>query len=207
MRMMASIQLLTCLVLLQSAPRAKTAQAFHWEWRGAQELFAAQSLRNDRISESAKHAIGKAIEEQLRPNVTDLEIHSEGELWRAALDTRVKMIDLNHDGILEVVAQAVADCSATGNCSFWIFQKAGRGYKLLLKGFGQTFTIQKGSTNGFQDIVVAMHGSATDSGLTLYQYKKGIYDDVACYDADWAPLENGVVHELKEPRITPCGSK
>ena len=208
MRMMPSIQLVTCLVLLQSAPRAKTAQAFHWEWRDAQELFAAQSLRNARISESAKHAIGKAIEEQLRPNMTDLEIHSEGELWRAALDTRVKMTDLNGDAVPEVIAHAMADCSPTGNCSVWVFQKTPAGYKLLLSGFGQTFTIQRTSRAGFKDIVIAMHDSAFDSMITVYRYQHGAYGDIACYDAEFSVMgRGGNMQDLKEPRITPCGSK
>jgi len=204
MAMNTSLPWVLCLLLFQTVSPLKVSRDFHWEWRNSQELVAvAQSLRNAKMSEPDRAAIAKAIEAQIRPDMPDLEIESEKQLAEAALDTRIKMIDLNHDGTPEVVAQGMAGCSPTGNCSFWVFEKTSRGYKLLLNGFGQTFTVQKASTNGFRDIVVAMQGSATDSGLTVYRYEDGKYHDVACYDANWAPVENGVVHELKEPRVTP----
>lgn len=197
------VQLIICLALVQSTSPPKARREFHWDWRDWQELIAAQSLRNAKMSEPDRAAIAKAIEAQISPDKSDLEIESEKQLAEAVLDTRIKMIDLNHDGTPEVVAQGMAGCSPTGNCSFWVFQKTTRGYKLLLNGFGQTFTVQKASTNGFRDIVVAMQGSASDSGLTLFCYKGSMYHQAACYDANWAPLENGVVHQLKEPRVTP----
>jgi hypothetical protein len=71
----------------------------------------------------------------------------------------------------------------------------------------QSFTIERTRTNGFRDIVLAMHGSATESQLTLYKYANGAYHDVACYDANWTVLEGDTIRELKEPRITPCGTR
>jgi hypothetical protein len=52
-----------------------------------------------------------------------------------------------------------------------------------------------------------MHGSATQSGITLLQYHEGTYHQAGCYDANWSVLEGGIVHDLKEPRLTPCGKK
>ena len=51
-----------------------------------------------------------------------------------AAETRVKLADLNGDGVPEAICQATDDesCSPTGNCSFWIFQKGATGYKLIL---------------------------------------------------------------------------
>ena len=99
-------------------------------------------------------------------------------------------------------------CSPTGNCPFWLFRKTKHSYKLLLYAEGiQSFTIERTRTNGFRDIVLAMHGSATESQLTLYKYANGAYHDVACYDANWTVLEGDTIRELKEPRITPCGTR
>lgn len=179
-------------------------QEFHWNWKDSQELNAEQSLRKAKLSQYQKKAIAKAIANQLRPLMFDLEIKSEDQLQKAAVNTRIKMIDLNNDGIPELVAQGMAGCSPTGNCMFWIFQKSPRGYQLLLKGEAQTFTIQPTTTGGFRDVVLSMHGSATESGLTEYQYIDGVYRDVGCYDASWTVLEGDEVRELKEPRITPC---
>lgn len=206
MLMNFSLCLPTCLLLLQATTGPAPLRSFHWDWHNSQELSWMQSLRNAKMSNSDKAAIAKAIEEQIRPDMFDLGIKSEDQLVKAALDTRIKIVDLNQDGVPEVVAQAMADCSGDGNCSFWVFKKTSHGYTLLLNGFGQTFTIQKGSANGFRDIVVAAHGSATDSGLTLYRYEDGGYKDVACYEANWAPLGKDGQHQyLKEPRITPAG--
>jgi hypothetical protein len=130
-------------------------------------------LRNAQLTHERRKEIASAISDQIRPLMADLEIESETALQKAALDTRVKMIDLNGDGVPEVVAQGMVNCSPTGNCPFWVFQKTVRGYKLLVESYGQTFTVQKTSTNGFRDIVVSMHSSAKESGLTNYRYKDG----------------------------------
>lgn len=194
--------------LLMQATTVKPPASFHWDWKNWQELFAAQSLRDAKITNAERKALASAVQEQLRPEMADFEISSESQLEEAALDTRVKMIDLNGDGTPEVIAQGMSGCGATGNCSFWVFRKTGKHYELILNGYGQTFTIQKESTNGFKDIVVASHSSATDSGLTLFRCKDGSYHEAGCYEANWAPLgEDGRVHELKEPRVTPvpCG--
>ena len=121
------------------------------------------------------------------------------------LDTRVLTTDLNHDGLSEIIAQPVGNefCSPTGNCPFWVFRKTGSIYKLVLNGLGQTFTLQPNYTNGFRDIVVAMHGSAFDQELKLYRYRNGRYYRESCYDASWQARDNPEVI-LKEPRITPC---
>ena len=113
-------------------------------------------------------------------------------------------LDLKSDGNPEVIAQAVLGCSPTGNCSLWIFRKTDKGYALILDSFGQTFTVQHTRTNGFADIVVAMHGSATESTLKVYRYDRGRYRRADCYEADWSVLEGDTVRELNEPRITPC---
>jgi hypothetical protein len=177
---------------------------FKWDWREKQKLERDQSLRNAELAGSERKAIASSISAQLRPNMADLEIGSDQQLWKAALDTRIKMIDLNGDGIPEVIAQGIVGCSATGNCPFWILQKAQGGYRLLLEGQAQTFTVQKTRTNGFLDIVLGRHASATDSILTDNRYMRGVYEGVACYDASWTVLENDKVRELQEPSITPC---
>jgi len=97
-------------------------------------------------------------------------------------------------------------CSPTGNCPFWVFRKMKAAYRLLLeKEAIQTFTIQRTQTNGYLDLVLGMHGSATEQGLFVNQFRDGRYRRTACYDASWTYLGNdGENHDLKVPRITPC---
>jgi hypothetical protein len=182
----------------------KAPQVFRWNWREWQELEARNSLHNSKLSIHDKQALASAIAAQLRPIMSDLEIESEDQLQKAALETRIELIDLNGDGIPEVVAQGMVNCSPTGNCPFWVFRRMRRDYELLVEGYGQTFTVQKTSINGFRDIVVSMHGSATESQLTDYRFADVRYHDVGCYISLLTVLEGGHVRELKEPLITPC---
>jgi len=135
---------------------------------------------------------------------SDFGIESVVELRKAALDTRIKLLDLNGDGVAEVAAQGMIGCGATGNCPFWVLRKTKEGYELILEGEAQTFTIQPSASNGFRDIVLSRHGSFSSGDLTLYQYKDGFYEEVGCYFYDWTVLEEDKVRELKEPRVTPC---
>lgn len=135
------------------------------------------------------------------------QFRDELEPSETAAATRVKLVDLNGDGIPEIIAQGIAKvCSPTGNCPVWVFQRVASGYKVILeRGAVQSFTVQPTRSNGYFDIVLGMHGSATEQALYLYRFGQRRYRKTACYDANWSYLdENGKVHELKEPRITPC---
>ena len=183
---------------------------FQWDWRRNEELTRKDSLRESKLMPTEKAAISKAITDQLRPAMFSAGFTSEEQLENIALDARIKMVDLGGDSARELIAQGgdPAVCSPTGNCFFWLFRKTKRNYKLLLYAEGvQMFTIQRTQTNGFRDIVLAMHGSATASQLTLYKYSNGAYHDVACYDANWTVLEADTLRQLTEPRITPCGTR
>lgn len=191
----------------RSFQQASVSARFQWNWRAGQELKADQSLRNAKLTAERRKAIASAIADQIRPMMADLEIDSETELQKAALDTRVKMIDLDGDGVPEVVAQGMVNCGATGNCPFWVLRKAKLGYKLLLAGEAQTFTAQMSSNKGFRDIVLSRHGSYSSGDLAHYRYHEGAYQEVGCYDYHWTVLEGEKIRELKEPRISPCSQR
>jgi len=192
--------LLYVAVAFQAAPTQKIA-AFRWSSREAQELVTGRdALAASRdITDFEKARLLDALTIQFR---------GSSEPRKRAAKTRVKLVDLNGDGVPEVFCQAVDEemCSPTGNCSFWLFQKDVNGYTLLLKKTAiQTFTIQPTKTNGYHDLVLGMHGSATDQELFLYQIHEGQYRKAACYDANWEHLgKDGEYHRLTEPRITSC---
>src|SRR4051794_17911525 len=56
--------------------------------------------------------------------LTDIGVKSCADLFRVE-----KLIDLNGDRRAEIVVHQIADCPASGNCTFWIFQKGRNGYK------------------------------------------------------------------------------
>jgi hypothetical protein len=187
------------------------AESFQWDWHHSEALTSRQALRHAKITSAERAAMARAIADQLKPDMGGLGGMTEQELGEVALDTPVKLVDLNGDGTPEVIAQGTpqdSGCSPTGNCRFWVFQKSDREYRLLFyREAIQSFTLQPSRSGGFSDIVVRMHGSATQSTLWLLQYRDGRYHEAGCYDANWSVLEGDTVHELKEPRLTPCAER
>lgn len=203
-----AILLSLCVLLVQAARPAKPARDFHWNWHDAQALRASDSLRNAQMDANEKSAIAAALKAQIRPYLTDLGDDSASKLEEEAFNTRVKLIDLNQDGTPEVIAQAMVACGASGNCPFWILRKEAGGYKLLLDDSAETFTIQKTRTNGYSDIVLALHDSAFEQTLDVYQYADGEYKgSPGCYSAIVAVMEADGIHQLAEPRVTPCAKQ
>lgn len=179
---------------------------FHWNWQNSKELSWRDSLQTAKISPSQKKAVAAAIAEQLRPYLDGFVIKSEPELWKKALETRVRLVDLNGDGIPEVIADDVVGCSAVGNCTFWIFRKTGSKYQLILESEAQTFTVQHSSSNGFQDIVLGTHDDAFSGQLYLFVYQDGSYVPAACYGYKWGDVKSDdTVVRFKVPRVTDCG--
>jgi hypothetical protein len=198
-----------CAVILASLMLG--AESIQWDWRHSEALTFKQSLRHAKVTGTERAAIARAIANQLKPELGGLGGECEQELEDNALDTPVKLVDLNGDGTPEVVAQGTPEdggCSPTGNCRFWIFQKSDYEYKLLFYQEAiQSFTIQRSRTNGFSDIVISTHGSADQSGIRLLRYSEGRYDYAGCWGAYWYVMEGDTRHELKEPRLIPCEGK
>jgi hypothetical protein len=196
------------------APQAPMSRHFYWSARKAHELDYKKTIRNTPDLDPDERALLlKTVVALIRPFMADLEISSERELRKIASDTRVELVDLNGDGTPEVITQAFgikSGCGATGNCPIWIFIKTANGYKLLLDtrdkdGIGgvELITVEESRTNGFSDLVLAAHDSASEKSLLVYRYKDGLYRDSACYDANWQSW-SGELHYLKQPVITKC---
>lgn len=162
------------------------------------------SLRQAKVNQQQREALVDAISAQLEKNYSAGA--DDGEDFRElALDTAIDSIDLNDDGTGEVIARSLGRflCSPTGNCPLWVFQKSGSGYRLLLEGFGQRFTIEISTFNHYNDIVISTHGSATSGDLDLYRYEKGGYQYAACYNYNWTSPED-LDKVLDEPILISC---
>ena len=192
-----------------ASQQSNTKGSLHWNWRNAAELRGADTIRESRNLTTAQRA--EFIELLLRSygepgHRTDAE---QQEDRAAAADTRIKLIDLNHDGIPELMTQATGDefCGASGNCTFLVFTQRKGVYVKILDSIAQTYTIQPTVSSGFQDLILGMHGSATEAELKLYKYDGQRYRRTSCYDANWSVLgKDGEIHDLKSPTIkaSPC---
>ena len=181
------------------------AQSFHWDSKKSHELGRKDAVRfSKELSPADRAFLLRALAAKLRPMMTDLDIQSEKQLLDAAADTRIKLVDLDGDGEPEVIAQSWADgtCGAVGNCFFWVFKKTDSGYMAILNGGAQTFTVEDTTTNGFRNLTLGLHDSATESELFPYRFCGGRYRKLGCFNANWTKEIGGPI--LKKPIITPC---
>ena len=151
-----------------------------------------------------------SFEKDLRPSMKELSIGSEEELRKAVVEnTFVEKIDLDGDGIPEIIVQGVGNIwggSPTGNGPIWVLKKTSKGYRTLIDSLGQRFTVLEAKTNGFLNLMIGMHGSATMQELKIYHFRDGRYFEDGCFEANWSVLVNGEVRDLRKPLITKCGS-
>jgi hypothetical protein len=170
-------------------------------WKSIAESVGLSPTDRDRLVD--------AVALQLRPSMRDMGIASEGGLRKAAAQTWVKAVDLDGKGNRDFLALGTGHflCSPTGNCAAWIFHKQRDKYEVILdRGAVQAFSILPSISNGFHDIVLHQHGSATSQGVRLFRFNGSAYRLAACYEADWQVLtKGGEVRKLTEPRMTPCG--
>lgn len=196
-----------------AAPQGPTSGHFYWSIRKAHELDYHRTIRNSPdLNPVERAALIKTVAALIRPFMEDNEIGSERELSQLAANARVELVDLDGDGIPEVIAQASdlkAGCGATGNCAFWVFKKSSSGYKLLLDtrgkdgvGGAELLTVEENRTNGFKDLILAAHESASEKSLLVYRYKNGSYRESACHYASWLSTAGGTWHDLKNPLIS-----
>ncbi len=149
-------------------------QAVHWSLSGKIER-AEKFLSEAKIPAKERAAIVKAILAEYRGDPIE---------EKDALDARVRFVDLNGDGVPEVIVQGPsALCSPTGNCAFLVLKKTPQGYKRIFRrGAVQTFAISKHRTNGYLDLTIGMHGSAFEQTFRVVQRTARGYELTACYD-------------------------
>ena len=192
--------MLMLLVVLSAAQRTpQRTPKFQWGQGQPQELDKALADYNN-ISAEDRTALLHAFAREYS------DYPSPPNPMERAEQTRVKFIDLNGDGVPEVIEQPIGNICGAVNCPVYVFQETGTNYRVILKkGAAQTITVQRTRTNGYVDVVVGMHGSATEEGLFVYQFSGGQYRRTHCYNESLTEVgKDGEVHELETPRITPC---
>ncbi|MGA8540036.1 MAG: hypothetical protein WB566_11085 [Terriglobales bacterium] len=188
------------------------AERFHWDWREVERDGWESIGQSKSLSAKERAGLITAVASQLRLGMSVWGIQSEQQLQSVAAQIQIKAADLSDNGSREFLAQGVGVgptpprlCGPTGNCEAWVFRQNGDKYSVILhRTATQNFTIQPTITNGFHDLVLGQHGSATDQGLTLYRFDRSKYRRIECYDATWDFLGNdGEYHTRKEPHLTP----
>jgi len=194
--------------IISACPAQTSANGFRWDWRKSEKGNWERISQSKSLSARERIGLIELVASQLRPSMSKMEVKTEQELKDLAAQTRIKAVDLSGKGERDFLAQIGVDwgCSPTGNCDSWVVREKGDQYSAILyRTATQTFTIQPTVTNGFHDLVLGQHGSATMQELTLYRFDGSKYRSVACYDANWETVgKDGEYRQLKEPRVTSC---
>ncbi len=123
----------------------------------------------------------------------------------AIRDASVEAVRLGPTDENDLVVTDQSACSPTGNCSILVLRSADGRYRVVLDGIGQSFTIRPDRTEGFRNIELTMHGSATESTVKTYKFNGSRYLRSACQDVHFATLDKeGDLQELEKPLVTPC---
>ena len=181
------------------------AADFEWSWRSQEVIGRNDSSvgNTSKLTERDRAALIAAIVLRLQKPMSE-QGYSDNRIREVASTTRVRFVDPGGEGKPLVFATSLGlegGCDALVNCPFWIFRHSEDGYISLLDTVASSYTIQPTSTNGFSDIVIARHLSASESQLTLYNYAEGKYVDAGCYTATWTAVKDG---ETPDPEISRC---
>ena len=96
--------------------------------------------------------------------------------------------DLNHDRNPEILVRGknIWLCGAVGHSAFWIFDKYRDGYRNLLEGSDYIDVadldaqILKQRTNGYRDILLRYHFSASETGYSYFKFNGTRYREDKC---------------------------
>jgi hypothetical protein len=168
---------------------ASSAQQSDWQPKHIEELPPGPHRISKQLSDLL-HSI-------LRPEAGD-DRCSEPDPERFS---SLRFVELGSNERTQVIVQGVGpcQCSPTGNCSFWVYQQSANGYRLLLRrGAVQAFSIEDTRSHGYRDIVTAMHGSAFESGLTVFKFDGTRYQRRECWNMSYPePDSNSTPTEPK----------
>jgi len=181
------------------------AADFEWSWHNQEVIGRNDSSvgNTSKLTEPDRAALIAAIVMRLQKPMSE-QGYSDDRIHEVASTTRIRFVDLGGEGKPLVFATSLGlegGCDALVNCPFWIFRHGEDGYVSLLDTVASSYTIQPTSTNGFSDLVIVHHVSASEGRLTLYNYGDGKYVDAGCYTATWPAAKDG---KTPDPEISPC---
>jgi hypothetical protein len=108
---------------------------------------------------------------------------------------------------LLVQASDACHCGGTGNCAFWVLERSGKGFRVLLETeMVQRFALEPSRSNGYRDIVTSSHGSAIFQGLVLYKFDGKKYRAADCASVEYEVKDDG--SQAGPPKVTrtKCGA-
>ena len=116
---------------------------------------------------------------------------------------RIEKVQLTADDKNQYLVQGwgSCDCSAVGNCSFWVLEKRGKGFAVLLSDGGfNGFSVEDTNTSGYKDLIFSSHDSAASYDLRVFRFHRRGYILSQCAFVDyWNSARTGT---QKKPEIS-----
>lgn len=153
-----------------------------------------QTVKNTRLSHEQLSQLQTVVGPTLK----------ECSNYPSSFEKKIELSDLRMESVVlsptvkgyAVQGMGSCMCGATGNCAFWLLDSR---LHLLLDSDAQGFAVLLPTTHGMHDVVLSLHGSATDSEHTLYRFDGRRYQRSQCADVDFAPTPERI---LKNPKVT-----
>jgi hypothetical protein len=119
---------------------------------------------------------------------------------------RIEKIQLAADDKTQYIVEGWGSCvcGTTGNCPVWILEKRDKGFTVLFSngGYGgfNGFSIEETNTNGYKDLILRYHDSASSYGLYVYRFSKDGYKLFQCSFVDY--WKSDMTGKRSAPEIT-----
>ena len=175
-----------------NSPAAKS-YTFIDPWK---DFYVRQVSTNEEVSEHREEYKPTCDDSKIKP--IWLALHKDSE-FRERIDEmfeehdckdmfEIYRTDLNRDGRKEVLVRgAITEfCGGVGNCMFWVMQKRGRGYKILISASDYVDRSDMGgqilrkSSKGYSDILLKGHFSAAETSFSYYKFDGRRYRESKC---------------------------
>jgi len=100
----------------------------------------------------------------------------------------LKYVDLDRDGRAEILVRGGGTqlCGGVGNCDFWVIKRERKGLRLLLHADDYVDVTDMGKqvlkvrTNGYADLLLKGHFSASETSYSTYKYNGRRYVETKC---------------------------
>ena len=158
-------------------------------------MLASDGLSQTRRRVSAPPSLVEVLDQE------DRDCVNQAGLERSVT---VRSIQLTKGGTGQILVRGSGLClCGAQNCGFWVYQREGAKYDLLLKGAGANrVRAARTSAQGYRDIVSQSHASAGETIVRTYRYDGSHYHLLRCVDLTYYDDEG---KQSRTPRERPCG--
>ena len=120
--------------------------------------------------------------EKIEEKVLSAKTYAEANDYDPINNFKPSLIDMNSDGRKELAIEW--DCSPTGNCEFFIYEKIGKSYRKILEAVNGVnyFRFRKQSYKSYKNIEARIHGSWNSGDGVIYRFNGKEYKPVKCFD-------------------------